>query len=120
MSLFRKILGPKSKYDKSLPYTYEARVQIIEGDKEYNSYFSDTVCGLIEHLHQKGIMPDQVRIFEVFQGEAFPIEAKLYTSPDNNWIFKPEVCESFKEHYPGHIHEGSCSFEDRDRKVSGP
>lgn len=120
MSLIRKILGPKSKYDKSLPYTYEARIPIIEGDEEHNSYFSDTICGLIEHLHEKGVMPDEVRIFEIFQGQETPIDSKLYTTADNKWILKPEVCESFKEHYPGHIHEGSCSFEDRERKVSGP
>ena len=28
MGLMRKILGPRSKYDKSIPYTYEARIEL--------------------------------------------------------------------------------------------
>ena len=36
MSILTKVLGPKSKRDKSLPYTYEARVTIIEGEELYN------------------------------------------------------------------------------------
>jgi len=55
MSLLEKILGPKSKYDKSIPYTYEARIRILEGSDEYNSYFSDTICGLVEYLHRNGV-----------------------------------------------------------------
>ncbi len=42
VGILRNLLGPKSKYDKSIPYTYEARVAIIEGAEDYNSYFSDT------------------------------------------------------------------------------
>jgi len=29
MGMIRKIIGPKSKYDKSIPYTYMAKVPII-------------------------------------------------------------------------------------------
>lgn len=32
MNMLEKFLGPKSKYDKSLPYTYEARIPIFEGE----------------------------------------------------------------------------------------
>ena len=28
MNMLKTLLGPKSKYDKSLPYTYEAKVAI--------------------------------------------------------------------------------------------
>ena len=120
MSLFEKILGPKSKYDKSIPYTYEARVPIIEGSAEYNSYFSDTICGLVEYLHQKGIRPEEVQIIEVYEGSEQSIDAKLFTTLDHQWLFKPDICRSFEEHYKGHIQESGCSFEDRDGKGSGP
>jgi hypothetical protein len=120
MNIVRKILGPKSKYDKSIPYTYEARVPLIEGKEACNSYLSDTICGLIEYLDKNGIGPDEVEIFEVYLEQESLIEKKLYSTPDNRWILKPDICRSFEEHYEGHIEGGRCSFEDRDRKVYGP
>ena len=120
MGLIGKILGPKSKYVGSLPYTYEARVRIFEGSEEYNSYLSDTICGLVEYLHQNDINPDEVQIFEVYQQQEFPIDAKRFTAHDNHWLFKPDICRAFEDHYKGHIHADTCSFDDRDCKGSGP
>ncbi|OGT05418.1 MAG: hypothetical protein A2143_00150 [Gallionellales bacterium RBG_16_57_15] len=120
MGLFEKILGPKSKYDKSLPYTYEARIRILEGSEEYNSYFSDTICGLVEYLHRNDIKPGEVQIIEVYQKQEFPVEAKRFTTPDNRWLFKPDICRAFEDHYKGHIQGNTCSFSDRDCKGSGP
>ena len=120
MGLLGKILGPKSKYDKSLPYTYEARISIFEGSEEYNSYFSDTICGLVEYLHQNDIKPDEVQIFEVYQGHESAIDAKLLTTADHQWLFKPDICHAFEEHYKGHIQDNTCSFNDRDGKGRGP
>lgn len=120
MSLFEKILGPKSKYDKSLPYTYEARIRLFEGSEEYNSYFADTICGLVEYLHRNGITPDEVQIVEVYQEQEFPIDALLFATPDRQWLFKPDLCRSFEEHYKGHIQDNTCSFKDRDNEGSGP
>ena len=120
MSLLEKILGPKSKYDKTLPYTYEARIRILEGSEECNSYFADTICGLVEYLHRNDIKPDEVQIIEVYQKQEFPIDAKLFATPDHQWLFKPDICRSFEEHYKGHIQDNICSFNDRDCKGSGP
>lgn len=120
MSLIDKILGPKSKYDKSLPYTYEARVPILEGSKECNSYFSDTICGLVEHLNRRGIKPGEVQIFEIYQDQESPIDAQRFTTPDQQWLFKPDICRAFEDHYKGHIHADTCSFDDRDGQGSGP
>lgn len=56
MDIVRKVLGPVSKYNKTLPYTYMAKVPIIEGDDElFAYYFADTICGLIEYLVEKNI-----------------------------------------------------------------
>ena len=120
MSLFEKIFGPRSKYDKSIPYTYEARIRIIEGSDEYNSYFSDTICGLVEYLHQNGIRPDDVQIIEVYQERELPVDVKLFTTPGHQWLFKPDLCRSLEEHYQGHIKESTCTFNDRDGTGSGP
>ena len=120
MGLFEKILGPKSKYDKSLPYTYEARIRILEGSEEYNSYFSDTICGLVEYLHRNDIKPGEVQIIEVYQKQEFPIDTMLFATPDREGLFKPDICRAFEDHYKGHIQDNNCSFSDRDCKASGP
>ena len=118
--MFEKILGAKSKYDKSLPYTYEARMLIFEGGTEYNSYLADTICGLVEYLHKNDIKPSEVQIFEVYQQQEFPVEVHRYSTAEGRWLFKPDLCRAFEDHYQGHIQADSCSFNDRDRKGSGP
>ncbi len=120
MSLVSKIIGPDSKYDKSLPYTYEARMAIVEGEGLYNYYQADTICGLIEYLHENDITPAQAEIFEIYQESEYPIDSKLLTGDDHQWLFKPAICQSFRDHYKGHIQEGKCSFNDRDKQGRGP
>ena len=120
MAIFTTLIGPKSKYDKTLPYTYEAKVPVVEGVEIYNFYLSDTICGLIEYMENNGIKPDGVEIYELFQDEENIIQQEFYTTEEGNWLHKPEICQSFKEHYKGHISEGTCSFKDRDRKGIGP
>lgn len=120
MGILRKLIGPKSKYDKSIPYTYEARARIIEGVDEYNYYLSDTICGLIEYLEKKGIQPDDVAIYEIYQDDEKVIQKELFTTGKGGWLYKPEICRSFEEHYKGHIYNGKCSFADRERKGIGP
>lgn len=120
MNMLEKFLGPKSKYDKSLPYTYEARIPIFEGEAEYNSYFSDTICGLVDYLHHNNITPDEVKIVEVYQKREAPIDGRMFTTPDHQWLFKPAICRSFEKHYKGHIRDHSCSFKDRDCRGCGP
>lgn len=124
MGLLGKILGPKSKYDESLPYTYEARVRIFEeadedGD-EFKTYLSDTICGLVEHLQQAGIGPAEAELYEIYRKNETAIPASLLANADGQWLTKQELCRAFERHYPGHIREGSCDFEDRARGCLGP
>ena len=129
MGLVRKILGPRSKYDKSLPYTYYAKVPAVEGDDQYfNYYFSDTICGLIERLDKDGISPDRVRIFGARSPEDVPIDTASCTTPEGKWLHRPEICRSLEERYKetredrykGHIEKDVCAFDDRDREGGGP
>lgn len=120
MNLIDTIRGPESKYDPSLPYTYEARVTVIEGEDLVNSYFADTICGLVDYLEAEGISPEQVEILEIYQGEEDVIPPDLYCVDKAAWRHRPEICRTFSEHYPGHIDEGTCSFRDRDRQGIGP
>jgi len=120
MNILRELIGPKSKYDKTLPYTYEARIPIIEGVEKYNCYLSDTICGLIEYLEKNEFKPGDTKIYEVFLNGEKMIEQCFYTNKEGTWLHKPELCLSLSEHYKGHIHEGRCSFKDRERTGIGP
>jgi len=120
MGLIEKILGPKSKYDRSLPYTYEARIRVLEGSEEYNSYFADTICGLVEYLDKNGIKPGEVQIVEIYEGRECLLDAGRFATPDGQWLFRPDLCRAFEDYYKGHIRPGSCSFEDRNGEGCGP
>ncbi len=131
MGIVRKILGPRSKYDKTLPYTYEARVDKLFGlgsEPLFEHYYSDTICGLIEYLGDNGIKPAEVQLFGVYRGRQVPLETERCTTTKGAWLDRPDICHSLEEHYKnsleerykGHVEEGSCSYEDRDRRGIGP
>lgn len=128
MSIIRKFLGPKSKYDKSLPYTYLAKEALIKGDILYSYYFSDTLCGLIEHLDKKDVYPEEVEIFGLYGGEEKQLDKSVFLDENNRWIFRPELCRVLEDYfqktkdvlYKGHKELETCSFDDRDRSGEGP
>lgn len=129
MKIINRIIGPRSKYDKSLPYTYIAKVPIIEGDEDMiNCYFADTICGLIEYLDENNISPEEVQLFGCYLKKEIPIDRKYCISEDGEWLKRPDICHSLETHYQqtmeeqfkGHVELGECSFEDRDREGSGP
>lgn len=118
MGLLSRIIGPKSKYEEDIPYTYEARVKII--DDEYNSLFGDTICALIEYLVDHKIEPDDVELYEIFKDEEKKLNKEYCISEGGKWLSRKELCLAFTERYPGHIHESGCTFEDRERDIAGP
>ena len=131
MGIMDSIMGPHSKRDKTLPYTYEAWVDILAGEGSepvYDHYFSGTICGLIEYLDEHDIRPGDVRLFGVYRRRLTPLDTALCTAPDGGWLRRPELCRALEEHYGhtheecsrGHVEKGSCLFEDRDREGSGP
>jgi hypothetical protein len=128
MGVIRKILGPKSKYDESIPYTYFAKVSIVEGDNDLvHCYFSDTICGLIEYLDENNIRPEEVELFGCYLKKEIPIDKKYCLTEDGKWLKRPYICNSLETHYKqtmeeqykGHIALGDCSFDDRERNVVG-
>jgi len=123
MCKIRKILEPKSKYDKSIPYTYEAKVDILSGQRKepkYEHYFADTICGLIEYLDEHNIGPDEAQLNEVYRNKKIIVKKDYCITPDGKWLFRPDICDSMHAHYKGHSDEHSCSYRDRDREGSGP
>lgn len=113
MNIFKTVFGPPSKYDKKIPYTYEARYRIIDGLDDYNSYFSDTICGLISHLQRVGHNPGVIEILEIYMDREVRIPTDLYASDAQNWRDGNDLCQSFKRIYPQHIGNESCTFSDR-------
>ena len=119
MGLLSKIIGPKSKYVDDIPYTYEARIKIIDGD-EYNSFYADTICALVEYLDKEKIAADGVEIYEIFKDKENRLNRGYCVSEDGEWLSRKQLCHTFTVRYPGHIHENCCTFEDRARDVEGP
>lgn len=126
MGIVRKVLGPLSKYDKSLPYTYIAKVTVLEGDDELaNYYFADTICGLVEHLDKNNIEPDEVELFECYLKKEIPLDNDPLLTEDGKWLNRPELCRKLVGHYQktnddrykGHEAHSDCSFDDRDREA---
>ena len=115
-----RLLGPQSKYDKSLPCTYEARVSVVEWDEAYNSYYSDTICGLIDYLRQKNISPDRVTLYEVHHDHESAVETRLCLDDHDLWLSRPKLCQSLLDHYKGYIGNRNCSFMDRNHIAFNP
>ena len=118
MGLLCNIAGPKSKYKKDIPYTYEAKVIVI--DDEYHSFFADTICALVEYLVEHNVEPDEVELYEIFKGEEKKLNKEYCVSDEGRWLIRKELCDAFTERYPGHIHDSGCTFEDRERNITGP
>lgn len=126
MKLIRKFLGPVSKYDASIPYTYFAKVSIIDGNEElFHYYFSDTICRLLEYLDEQEISPTNVSLFGCYRNEEILVEKEYCISAEGKWLKKPDICKSlearFKQtleiQYKGHVASGNCSFDDRDKDI---
>ncbi len=127
MGVAEKIIGPRSKYDKSLPYTYHAKVYPLAGDKEIcNHYYSDTICGLVLFLDKNKISPDEVELYGVYLEDEVQLDKKYCLDEKGRWLRIPKLCRSLETHYKetldkkykGHVEKGECEFEDRDQSVT--
>ncbi len=119
MSILQKVLGPASKYDRRLPYDYEASVAVAGVPGMVNHYFCDTLCGLLERLADERIDPAEVAIVENHREGAVPILIEHCVGADGAWLRRPEACRSFALHYPGHEKAGRCCYRDRSRESVG-
>ncbi len=131
MGIVETVMGPRSKRDKGLPYTYEAWVDILDGqgrEPVYDHYFSSTICGLIEYLDDMGLQPADVRLYGVYRGRKTRLTMELFMAVDGSWLKRPKLCHVLEEHfeqthdecYRGHVDRGTCAFDDRDREGAGP
>jgi len=131
MGIVENVIGPRSMRDKALPYTYEARIDILDGrGKEplYDHYYSNTICGLIDYLGENGMQPGDVGLYGIYRGRKTHLDNGVFTTEAGAWLKRPDLCLALEkfylktgdEAYRGHFAEGWCLFEDRDRSGSGP
>lgn len=129
MSILQKLLGPKSKYDQNLPFTYMAKFSMFHEDPElYVPYFSDTLCGLIEYVQSRGMNPDEVELYGVYRDREIPLDISPCVDRNGAWLHPPKLCRSLEKFYrktlqiefQGHCEKEPCSYEDRDRRGMGP
>jgi len=124
-------IGPRSKRDRTLPFTYEGWVDILRGqggDPVWDHYFSDTLCGLIEVMANRDIGPGHVRLFGIYQGKQTLLDSSVVTDTSRRWLERPELCRALEKHYTrtgeecyrGHVEGDICAFADRDRTGMGP
>ena len=100
MGIIKKFVGPVSKYNDTIPYTYIAKVKMFDRDDDLvNHYFSDTICGLIECLTAKNILPEDAELFACYQKKEIPIDKKYCLSEAGKWLERPEICHSLEQHY---------------------
>ena len=122
---------PRSKRDATIPYTYEAQVDRLRGQGSAPmdwSYFSDTICGLVQLMIDEEIRPDEARLYGVYRKKLIPLDVDRCLGDDGEWITPPQLChqleayfrETMDERYRGHVEHGECMFEDRDRSGLGP
>jgi hypothetical protein len=128
MGIIRKFLGPKSKYNKSLPYTYMAKAPIIEGEDElFSHYYVDTICSLVEYLAKNNVPVESVELYGIYLKNELKLDKSICTDSNGNWLKKPEICKAIQKHYEetgeeiyrGHSALEVCSFDDREVKGIG-
>lgn len=131
MGIVETVMGPRSLRDKDLPYTYEAWIDILAGrgrEPVYDHYFSNTICGLIDYLDDKGLEPGDVLLYANYRGRKTPLDIRVFTTEADVWLKRPDLCLALEKYYGktgdeayrGHFADGWCLFDDRDRSGTGP
>lgn len=126
MGILQKVVKTSSKYDKTLPYTYMAKLFIVEGDEDLcHYYYADTICSLVSHLDKENIASEEVHIYSLYNDKEVELNNDIFTSEENEWLLVPYLCRALEDHYyetkdelyKGHCEDDECSFEDRDQTV---
>jgi len=127
MGIVKSVIGPKSKYEQGIPYTYEARIDPLDGlgdDSDKQFYYSDTLCGLIHYLDENQIAPKDVTLIVLFNDEEIEIDPGPMMQ-EERWLKRPRLCRSLENHfqnsnqkeYIGHEKHSDCTYTDRDKTV---
>jgi hypothetical protein len=108
-----------------------AKIDVLNGQGEepvYDYYFADTICGLIEYLDEHDVHSDETIVAGLYQSREHELDKSIFTTQNREWLQRPLLCQTIESHYKksldkfykGHVDEGECSFEDREKQGSGP
>ncbi len=119
MNFLMKIFG--SKYNKTVPYTYQAVVKVVEDDDSIQIvYFADRICSLTNFLKKQQISPDTVTIYETYDGKETMVPEELYMNKEGKWLPKKDLCHPMTGRYGEPKDEHNCQFRDRTNRIAGP
>jgi hypothetical protein len=127
VNIIRTLIGPQSKYNDSLPFTYEARIDRLDGigeESDFQHYYADTLCALVDYMDDNQLRPEMVKLFAVYATEEIEIDLKPLLDDKGQWIKRPKLCKSLEDHYAGtlekqykgHEKHSNCNYTDRDNK----
>ena len=103
-----------------------AKVAVLEGDDELaNYYFSDTICGLVEHLDTNNIEPVEVELFGCYLKKEIQLDNGPLLTEEGKWQQRPKLCRKLESYYQKtmddrykeHEAPSDCSFDDRSREA---
>ena len=131
MGILRNWLGPGSKYERDIPYGFEAQADALDGHGRtpaLQTYYCDTLCGLVELLAAHEIRSDEVEIFAVCRDGSPALECAILCDELGGWLQRPALCRALESYYResgdaryrGHLEQGRCRYADRERRGMGP
>ncbi|RLA20349.1 MAG: hypothetical protein DRQ61_02205 [Gammaproteobacteria bacterium] len=116
MGFLEKNFG--SKYNRRLPYTFEARINVLEDDETLQTHlYADSFCALTNRLKKQLQDPKQVEIYEVFHDREGKVPEESYMSDEGRWEPRMKLCSSLCGRYRDPDVEPECEFGDRERDL---
>jgi len=116
MNLLTKLLG--SHQSSSLPYIYQAVVNLIEGDDSLKvSFFSDTICGLVGYLKKHQDDPGSTTLYEIYKGQEKQIPHACYLDEEGHWLCRNALCFPMTVRYGNPKNACNCPFRGRSHAV---
>ncbi len=114
-----KLFG--SKYDKKIPYTYQAIINVVEDEDSIKvSYLADKICTLTNFLKKRQVDPKTVTVFEVYNGKETLVPQDCYMTEEGKWFPKTKLCSPMTSRYGEAKDEHTCQFRDRNNRICGP
>jgi len=119
MNFLTKMFG--SKYDKKIPYSYQAIIKVVEDDDSIQiSYLADKICTLTNFLKKRQVAPETITVFEVYNGKETLIPKDCYMTEEGEWFPKTKLCSPMTSRYGEPKDAQTCQFRDRNNRVCGP
>jgi len=110
MHILHRLFG--SRYDKTIPYGYEAVIKNDIPELELDTFFlGPTICELVKYMKKNTVEPDRVKIFELFNDREKELPREMYLD-DDQWLNRTNLCKITKRYGEEECFP-KCRFQDR-------